>query len=133
MFKRTRDKLFTKVQERISYEDWVEITDKWATAVGFFKGENRLHVMLRDALKTAEDIIMENRVHEVHEIHTVTDIFQKVFITPQKVQVDELVGQIKLIRGIFEELNSWVTIKEEAESREAAGKTIIERNRDKRV
>lgn len=132
IFKRTRDRIINlRPQEKISFEEWEAITDKWAKATSFMKEENPLYQMMKVDLAEAENMIMENRLREVHEEHTITETFKKIFVTPKKIQDDEVIGQIKYLRDFLNELKSWIEFKEEAERKEGLGITVIERNRDK--
>lgn len=131
--KRIRDKLRTfKPQEVISYETWVDIEDRAAQAEEFMKEGNFLSSMLESELKEAEEIVLTNRVHKVKEVRLLGDI-QKIFTTEKKVQLDELVGQIKFIRGFLAEARGWIQRKAELESLESNGKVIIRRSPEEEV
>lgn len=128
--KRIRDgKRYFKPQQKITFEEWEEITDRAAQAEVFFK-LNRVTNTLKDSLSDAESMILENRVREVHEEHTIAEGLKKIFITPKKIQDDELVGQIKFIRSYFAELKTWIDFKADLEKKEADGIISIERSQD---
>jgi hypothetical protein len=128
MIKRIRDKIRQfKPQEVVAYKDWLDIVDRYNYAFDFMKETNPAYAIMREDLKDAESIVLENRVHEVKEVHIISDVFQKIFTTEKKVQVDELVGQIKYLRGYFAELQSWIDRKVRLEKLEADGKIIIRR------
>lgn len=131
--KRIRDgKRYFKPQQKITFEEWEEITDRAAQAEVFFK-LNRVTNTLKDSLSDAESMILENRVREVHEEHTIAEGLKKIFITPKKIQDDELVGQIKFIRSYFAELKTWIDFKADLEKKEADGVISIERSKDERT
>jgi hypothetical protein len=124
--KRIRDRIRGfKPQAEVSYDEWQQIEENAAQAAAFEK--TIIFQMLQDDLQKATDIVVQNRVLEVHEEHTITETLKKVFITPSKVQADELVGQIKYIKGILDQVTVWVTTKSNLEAEEAAGRIVIHR------
>lgn len=128
LIRRVRDKMSRlRPQQVVPYEDWLDIEDKFATASGFLKEGYLPYEMLKNELKEAEEIVLTNRVHEVKEVRILGEI-QKIFTTEKKVQVDELVGQIKFIRGYLGELQSWIDRKVELERLEGLGQVTIRRN-----
>lgn len=74
---------------------------------------------IRDYFKAQSDYveksILENTIHEVREIVTISDKLTKLFVTPKQIQVDELSGQYKLIKKFFEDLEQFVQIKKDLE------------------
>lgn len=131
MIKRVRDNLRKyKPQEQISFADWKEIEDRFIRATEFMTEDNFLYVLMQTDLKNAEEIVLTNRVHEVKEIRIIGEI-QKIFTTDKREQMDELVGQIKYIRGIFAEMQTWIDYKTELEKLEADGKIIIHREEER--
>lgn len=131
MIKRIRDNLRKyKPSEQISYADWKQIEDRFIKATEFMQEDNFLYQIMLSDLKGAEDIILTNRVHEVKEIRIIGEI-QKIFSTDKKEQMDELVGQVKYIRGILAEMQTWIDYKKELESLELAGKIIIHREEER--
>lgn len=72
---------------------------------------------LRDYFTSAQEYaknsIVENTILEVREIVTISEKLTKMFVTPKKVQVDELSGQYKLIKKFFADLQQFVDIKNE--------------------
>lgn len=129
MLKRFRDlKKEFKPQGQISYEEWKGISDRFIVAKKFLSPTNPLYLLMQEDLKKGEDIILENRIREVHDITQVTDTLKKVFITKRKIQIDELVGQIKYLRDFFKELNEWISLKEQLEKEEADGRITIQRD-----
>lgn len=129
-FKRTRDVLRRKMPVgRISYEEWKDVESRYTFATGFLADENPVYNLLVDGLKKAEDIVLENRLHEVREVKKISDNLKKIFITPKQEQLDELVGQVKLINNILNEVKFWKSYKEELERLEGLGKINIDRGK----
>lgn len=127
IFKRTRDFIRNvKPVGHVSYEEWQDIVERYSEAKKFLSSKGKIISLMRDDLKNAENIVLENRVHEVQEERSF-ETFKKVFITPKEEQLNELVGQIKLLRGYIKELESWIERKETLERQEADGKIIIHR------
>lgn len=131
MLNRVRDKIHNfKPIGQISNEEWQDIETKYGIAKAFLDEKNPIFILLKEALKSAEDMILENRVREVRDIHKISKDFKKIFITPKKIQDDELVGQIKVIRTLLAEIQSWMDRHNEAEQMEADGKIQIQRSKE---
>lgn len=129
MFTRTRDKLPNfKPQEKVSAENWEKICDRYVIAKGFLNSDNPIYQILAGLLETNKNLLLENKLKEVRE-EKLTDTLRRIFVTPKKVQEDEVVGQIKLTKNLFEEIESWIKVKEEIERRESTGITVIEREK----
>ncbi len=129
MIQRVRDVVRNiRPQETISYEEWQDIMDRFARATQFLDEKNPIYITFQEDLKNAENIVLENRIHEVQEVKTITKAFKKIFLTPREEQLNELVGQVKYLRGILAEINSWITRKEELEKQEADGRITIDRD-----
>ena len=130
MIQRVRDKVRSfKPQQVISFKDWSIINDKAAKASRFLSEDNVLYQTLIAELKSAQDIILENRVHEVREIRIIGEI-QKIFITGREEQMNELVGQVKFIKNFLAELQSWIDLKNHLQKQEADGSIIIRRKEE---
>lgn len=130
MIKRIREKLRTfKPQEVIPFTDWSDINNRFILASNFLKEDNLASIILKTELSNAEEIVLTNRVHEVKEVRIVGEI-QKIFTIDKETQMNELVGQIKFIRGYLGELQSWIDRKVSLEKLEADGKIIIRRSED---
>lgn len=133
MLKRVRDKVQNfKPQESVSYEEWEDIKSRNAVAKKFISEFNPIYILIQESLKNSEDMILENRIREVREIHKITDTFKKIFITSKKIQDDEIIGQIKFIRSLLAEVQFWIDRMESLEKREADGKAIIDRDGKRR-
>lgn len=134
MIKRVRDKLRNwRVQDVIAFEEWSDIESRYAEAASFIKEENQAYQILLAELREAESIILDNRVHEVREVRFISELMQKVFVIPKEEQLNELVGQIKFIRGYLAELQSWIDRKLQLEKEEADGRIIIRRNKEEPI
>ncbi len=130
MIQRVRDKVRSfKPQQVISFKDWSIINDKSAKASRFLAEDNVLYQTFLAELKSAQDIILENRVHEVREIRIIGEI-QKIFITGREEQMNELVGQVKFIKNFLAELQSWIDLKNHLQKQEADGSIIIRRKEE---
>lgn len=130
---RIRDaKRFSKPQETVSAQKWEDIETKAILAKKFMSDDNILFLLMQDSLKQAEDMILENRVREVREEHMITDFLKKTFVTPKKIQDDEIVGRIKFIREFLGTLEGWIQEREDREKEESVGVIAIQRDNDKR-
>lgn len=139
MLTRIRDGVrYHKPQQKISFDDWEQITTRASLAAAFFKEDNYTFITMKADFEEAEKIILENRIFEVHEEITVSTQesekgiipqLKRIFITPKKIQVDELVGRYKYIKKLFAEFQTWIDFKKELESKEAKGEIEIEHNR----
>jgi hypothetical protein len=133
VIKRVRDKLRNfRPQEVVSYEDWVDIENRFIFASTLLKDDNPAYLILKTDLEEAREILIHNRIHEVREVRIIGEI-QKIFTTDKKEQMDELVGQVKYIEGYLAELQSWIQRKVHLEHEEANGKIVIRRNPEEAV
>lgn len=133
VIQRIRDKVREfKPQEKITAAEWEIIEDRCSYALRFLREDNPIYSLMRDDLQNAEKIILEDRIKEVHEIHNVTEGLKKVFITPKKIQVDQLTGQWIYVRDFLKELQEWIDLKKDLEKRESQGITTIERSNERR-
>lgn len=132
MINRVRDgKRYFKPQQKISFAEWEDIHERAAFSKAFFRSGNSVRELMEINLKEVEDMILENRIKEVHEEHTMSDVLKKIFITSRQVQVDEVTGQLKYIRSFLAEIKSWMDFEAELLRLEASGKISIERNTEK--
>jgi antitoxin component YwqK of YwqJK toxin-antitoxin module len=116
------------MKPKITAEEWQIIQDNSKTAKLLL--EAKRFSFFRDYLEQAanevEQIILNNRVREVHEELTITDKLKRVFVTPKKIQKDELVGQYKFINQFMDFIQDVATKKELAEKMQDENKLIIE-------
>lgn len=128
---RIRDaRRYIKPQQHVSFEEWEDISKRASYAAQFLQPENPINITMRESLLQAENMIMENRLREVKEVHVISDTLQKIFTTPKKIQDDEVVGQIKYIRTFLAELQTWIDFKAELERKEAEGVIAIQRSKE---
>jgi hypothetical protein len=101
--------------QKISKQEADRVKDEADTAEEFLTAPR--FKFLRDYLNSvkeyAQKTILENNIHEVREINTISDRLSKIFIVPKKEQIDELSGQYKLINKIFADLNRFMEMKRE--------------------
>lgn len=129
--KRVRDKLrLPKPTEQISFADWQQIEDRFVQATQFMLEGYQPYEIMKAELREAEEMILTNRIHEVKEIRIIGEI-QKIFTHDKREQIDEVVGQVKFIRGFLAEMQTWIDYKKELERLEADGKLIIHRDEER--
>ncbi|MBV6446313.1 MAG: hypothetical protein IFNCLDLE_02605 [Ignavibacteriaceae bacterium] len=117
----------------ITSEEYKQIEEQ-ASSARFFLTSPRFKFIrnyLKDAKKDIEDKILRNTVKEVHEVHKIADNLRRVFITPKKEQIDGLSEVYKFIEKFFNDMETYVRIKDEADAAEASGKLTIERSKEK--
>lgn len=145
---RIRDAVrYVKPQQKIGFQEWQQIEERARQAEIFMNDSNEIYKLMLADLENSKDIILENRIREVHEESVITTKVEtteqggvsvipemlKRFITPRKVQVDELVGQYKYLKSFLAEMKTWIDFRDELVKREADGQITIERNeRDER-
>lgn len=127
MIKRIRDRIRkTSPNSIISYEEWENIVNKHNTAKYILRETNPFRILLEESLSNAEELILSNRIKEVHDHNVVSDKLKKVFITTKREQENETIGQIKLLRDILNTLQSWVDAKKDIENAVNKGVVKIE-------
>lgn len=72
-----------------------------------------------------EKTILENTIHDVREIVTISDKLTRLFFTPKKVQVDELCGQYKFIKQFFADMEQMIQIKKDLDEAIIAGSVKV--------
>jgi hypothetical protein len=128
MFKRTRDKIPQTRKKTIQPQVWQEIQDRADCADAILNGKKFKHFwgMVEQSKSYATETILYNRVLDTKEVHSVSDNFKKIFFTPKQVQVDELVGQIKLIKQLEDTLQGWLQTKRDFEAKMESGEVEVE-------
>jgi len=125
--RRIRDRVLNqKPLQKLTQEEWDDVQNRHTLAVKFLAEDNAIYALLKNELNNAEEMIMENRLREVHEIHTITDTFKKVFVTPKQIQDDELTGQVKFIRSFIREIKSWIDRYDEIKQMIDNGEIVID-------
>ena len=111
----------------ISKEEYDEIADKSSVAKYFFSNERFKFIRdyLENSLKDIEQKIINNKILEVHEEHTITEKIKRVFITPKRGAVDELRGVYKWIKKFQEDLKYYAQLKKDMDDEIAKGKVIL--------
>ena len=129
MIERVRDfKRNFRPQAHLSFEEWEDITDKYAYAKKFMSDANPVYMKMKVQLKKFEDDILENKLKEEHKFNFDFNmgVVKEMFVTPKKIQDDETIGKIKYLRDFFAELDFWIWNKEDHEKKEADGEIAIE-------
>ena len=92
--------------------------------------EDERFSFLRDHLTNTKasitQTILENRITEVKEVLKISDKLKRIFTTPKIVQVDELVGQYKLISQVRGDLEATARMKKDLEEAVKSKAVIIE-------
>lgn len=113
-------------------EEWNDIDEK-AKAASYFLNNKRFEFIqnyINTSLSEIEDLILNNSVKEVHEESTISDKFKKVFVTPKKVQIDELIGAYKWIKQFMADLEFLIVQKENIIQKEENKEIEIERSKE---
>ena len=104
-------------KQKISRQEHDKIYEQAQAAEEILTSEK--FAFLRDYFENArryvEQSILNNTVREVQEVTPLSDKLTRIFKTPKKVQVDELVGQHKLITKFFDDMRTFVAIRDELE------------------
>lgn len=117
----------------ITAEEWetIESQAKAAEAILTQKRFKFFIDYLTQAQSEIERMIWNGTIREVREEMTISETLKKVFITPKKEQVQELIGQHKFIGQMLSFLNNAILSKKEAEELEEKHRLTIEKNYDK--
>lgn len=112
----------------ISKEEYDQIEDRSAVAREFLENDRFQFIRdyFQDNLNYVEKSILNNEITDVEECVTITDKIKRTFFKPKKVQVDELVGQYKLIKKFFNDLNFYVNVKSDLDEATEKGEVIVE-------
>lgn len=119
---------FRKKDSVISAQDWQKIENnaKWADQILTSSKFGFLMDYLQSSQEEIKNMILTNRIKEVHEEYTISESLKKIFVIPKKVQVDELVGKYAFINQFIEYLHFLVQLKKDAEKAQSEKKVIIE-------
>lgn len=129
MIQRMRDvKRGLRPQGKVLKDEWDQVISRFNYATRVMEDQSPLLALMQADLEKARQIVLENRVHEVQEIRTITKSLKKIFTTPREEQLNELVGQIKYIQSFLREMKTWIDHKEELERLEGLGVIQIERD-----
>jgi hypothetical protein len=112
----------------VSKEKYDE-TENLARVAREFLEEERFQIvrdLLNNQLNYIESSILNNSITDARECVTITDKIKKTFFRPKKEQIDELVGQYKLIKDFFASLNYYVNNLTALEKAVEEGEVIVE-------
>lgn len=101
----------------ISKEEYDVIGENAEAAQELLESERFLFFReyLENTKESISELILENRITEVHEEVSVSSKLKRLLITPKKIQVDELVGQYKFVKQILDDLVGVAKMKQEVE------------------
>lgn len=110
----------------ISKEEYDKIVDEGAVAFEILNDERFefVRLLLQTPRDYARESILNNTITDVSEEVTVSESIKKIFSRKRKDQVDELVGQYKVINKFFADLQDRIDTKEQLE-RGIANDTIV--------
>jgi hypothetical protein len=111
----------------VSKEKYDE-TENLARVAKEFLEEERFQIvrdLLTNQLNYIESSILNNSITDARECVTITDKIKQTFFRPKKEQIDELVGQYKLIKDFFASLDYYVNSLATLEKAVEEGKVIV--------
>lgn len=112
----------------ISQDEYNRITDEAIAAEEILSSDRFKFVrdILLSAQEYAQTAIVENTIMDVSEERIITSTIKKIFTQTKKVQVDELSGQYKLVKKFFDELQGYVSIKNDVDRQIENDQVIID-------
>lgn len=120
--------------KKISQEEYTDIADTAVASKELL--ESPKFKFLRDYLEAAvvygKDAITHNTIHDVEETSRITDFISRTIRIPKKVQVDELVGQIKLVEKFFHDLQYNIDTKADLDKEIAQQRIKVDDGREVR-
>jgi hypothetical protein len=113
---------------KISKEEYKK-TEEMALAARELLEDSRF-AFVRDWMQSSIDYalnsVMNNTVREVSEVVPITEKLTKIFKTPKKIQVDELVGQYKLAKKFFDDMTQYKQNKIDMDEAIAHKQVVVE-------
>lgn len=111
----------------VSQEEYDKIIDEGTIAWRILNDDEFefVRLILKSAKNYAKESILNNTITDVSEEATVSDTVKRIFSRKKKEQVDELVGQYKLVNRFFDELQERVDTKDSLEKGLADDKIVI--------
>lgn len=111
---------------KITQDQYKDAEDKSAAAREFLEDDRFAFIrqLLTNPRDYAKDSILNNAIKEVSEVHPISDKITRILKTPKKVQVDELIGQYKLVNKFFADVQYYTTEKEELD-KAISSKTVL--------
>lgn len=112
----------------ISREEFNDITSKSVIAKELLEKEEYKFIVdfFNDNIAYAEKSILEDSIKEVREVVSVTDKLSRIFVTPKKEQVNELVGRYKLCKSFIDFLKQFIQAAEDLNKAIAEDKVEID-------
>ena len=116
----------------ISVEDYKKIEEEALTALDILESPKFefVRTWLKSAQDYAQDSILNNTVREVQEVIPISEKITRIFRLPKKIQVDELIGQYKLIKKFFDDMEQFKRNKQDLDDAIARGVVEYEGRKD---
>lgn len=110
----------------ISKLEYDKIVDEGAVAWEILNDDRFefVRLLIETPRNYARESILNNTITDVSEEVTISERIKKIFFKPKREQIDELVGQYKVINKFLSDLEDRVATKEQLE-RGVANDTII--------
>ena len=120
------------MKTKLSYDEWQKIEDNSRASSLFLKDKRFKFIReyLNNSLKEIEQMILNNRITNVEEQVTISDKLVKIFKTPKKVQIDELIGVYKWINKFISDLKYTIQLEKDIIEQESKGRVQIERSKE---
>jgi hypothetical protein len=108
---------------KITQEEYEKIVNQALAAQEILEDER--FQFLRDYFQSTLDYvqssILNNTIRAADEEVVISEKIKRIFHTPKKIQVDELVGQYKLVNKFFEDLAYYARLKKELDAHISKG------------
>lgn len=116
------------MKTRITQEEFQEVEDQSRSAHSLLKDPQFSFAQeyINNSLKSIEDSILNNTVHDVTERVTITQSTQKDLFIPKEEQINELCGQYKWIKKFLADMEYFSTMKENLDKAIEKGDVIVE-------
>lgn len=120
------------MKTKLSYDEWQQIEDNSRASSLFLKDKRFKFIReyLNNSLTEIKEMILTNRIMDVEEQVTISDKLIKIFKTPKKVQIDELVGMYKFINKFLAEFQNRIQLEQDIIEQESKGRIDIERSKE---
>lgn len=103
---------------KISQEEYKKVEDQSLAARELLEDERFefIRTYIQGAIDYCEATILNNTIREVQEVVPLSEKVTRIFKTPKKVQVDELVGQYKWLKKFQADIQYYATLKKDLDS-----------------